>query len=222
MEENLSDDGFLGFKKINLNDFISQHFFLLVILLVGLSLIGFGVFIISGAYFHKSDEIEVLSDVTEGQDTQKEIVIDISGEVQKPGVYKMSLGSRVEDLLVVAGGITINADQNFIDTVLNRAAKLSDGQKIVIPKTQKQSDLESAKNGVLYKTISSDFSTKIGVLININTASLNELDTLPGIGPVYAQTIIDHRPYSKTDDLVNNSILKSSVYEKIKDKISVY
>ena len=59
-------------------------------------------------------------------------------------------------------------------------------------------------------------------MVNINTATLKELDTLPGIGPVYGQNIIEHRPYSTVEELLSKAVLKKNVYEKIKDKVSVY
>ena len=59
-------------------------------------------------------------------------------------------------------------------------------------------------------------------LININTSDLKSLDSLSGIGPVYAQNIIEHRPYSNTSELVSKGVIPNNTYLKIKDKISVY
>ena len=59
-------------------------------------------------------------------------------------------------------------------------------------------------------------------LININTASQKELESLWGIGPVYAQNIIEHRPYSKVDELIEKKILKTNVYDRNKDTLTVY
>ena len=60
------------------------------------------------------------------------------------------------------------------------------------------------------------------MLININTASLQELDTLPGIGPVYGQSIVEHRPYSNIEELMSKGALKKNVYEKVKDLVTIY
>jgi competence protein ComEA len=80
----------------------------------------------------------------------------------------------------------------------------------------------SAKNSGEDQTISTVSTDQGSVLININSASAKELDSLPGIGPVYAQNIIDHRPYSTVDDLVSKKVVSAGLLNKIKDKISVY
>ena len=144
------------------------------------------------------------------------------GEVQKPGVYKLPKDSRIEDALITAGGISINADRDWVERTLNRAAKVSDGLKIYIPPVDNQSVGSSANNSLGYQSASSVFSVNTGSLININSGSQGELESLPGIGPVYAQSIIDHRPYSNIEELVTKGALKKNVYEKIKELVSVY
>ncbi|MFA6282333.1 MAG: SLBB domain-containing protein, partial [Candidatus Omnitrophota bacterium] len=74
-------------------------------------------------------KVEVLSESDE-IDNSKNITVEIAGEVIKPGVYKLSDGSRVDDLLVLAGGLTADADRSWTDKYLNRAAKVTDGQKV--------------------------------------------------------------------------------------------
>jgi len=203
-----------------LETFFLKYRLLLIILLTGVVLIAGGIFLnklnISGT------KVEVLQATTEGQNALGEIVVEIAGEVEKPGVYRLPGGSRVEDLLVSSGGVSSSADRDWMAKALNRAAKLSDGQKIYIPKVNEQSTQGSAKNTAEYQTISPIFSGQESGLVNINTASLKELDALPGIGPVYGQNIIEHRPYSNVEELLSRAVLKTSVYEKIKDLISVY
>jgi competence protein ComEA len=162
-----------------------------------------------------------LQATTSGQ-ISGEITVEIAGEVLSPGVYKLPRESRVDDLLVAAGGFSADADRGWTDKYLNRAAKLTDGQKVYIPPANQQIDESSAKSSGGYKTVSSDFSSDSNNLVNINTASSAELDSLPGIGPVYAQNIIEHRPYSTSEELVSKGAIKQSLYDKIKDKISVY
>jgi len=124
-------------------------------------------------------------------------------------------------LLITAGGLSEKADRLWVEKNLNRAAKLIDGQKIYIPRADEQSNLTTAKNSVDNQTISTNLGSSGGGAININTASQKELESLEGIGPVYAQNIIEHRPYSNTEELVSKDVLKKSLFEKIKNKISV-
>lgn len=193
----------------------------LLILLLGLILTGFGVFIFKSGIFLPETKVEVLDATTESQG-KGEITAEIGGAVISPGVYKIQSGARVEDLLIKAGGFSGEADRFWTDKYLNRAAKLADGQKVYIPKAGQQSDTLSAKTRGGDQTISSNFPSDSNVLININSASLDQLDSLPGIGPVYGQNIIEHRPYSTIEELVSKGAIKQSVYEKIKDRIAVY
>jgi competence protein ComEA len=193
----------------------------LLILLVGLVLSLAGLFIVKSGLIPPSAKVEVLTATTSGG-TTNEIAVEIAGEILKPGVYKFQLGSRVDDLLIISGGFTASADRLWTDKYLNRAAKLTDGQKIFIPSINEQSNVLSAKNTGGDQTVSSTFSSDSNTLVNVNTASLGELDALPGIGPVYGQSIIEHRPYSNIEELLSKGALKSSVYQKVKDLVSVY
>jgi competence protein ComEA len=209
-------------SKFNFEKFFEEKKYIISVLLVGLILLGFGAIYLKKDSFFESDKIEVLEETTEPKVVDKQIVVEIAGSVEKPGVYKLDSKARVDDLLNVSGGLSVDADRGLVEKLINRAAILSDGQKIYIPSINKQSNTESANNADGYQNIS---STTLGAntgLININTATLTELDTLPGIGPVYGQNIIEHRPYSSVEELSSKSVLKKSVYEKIKDKVSVY
>ncbi len=142
--------------------------------------------------------------------TKRKIVIDVSGEVIKPGVYSLEEGSRIQDALILASGLSQNADRDWVSKNLNLAQKLVDGTKIYIPKQGEQ--IQASSQG----TISTSG------LININSASSSELDTLPGIGPVTAQKIIDNRPYSSVDELLSKKAVTQKVFDNLKDSISVY
>jgi competence protein ComEA len=185
--------------------------------LIGLILIGFGAFFWQNRAHLSSNKVEVLEETTGGQESSF-LVVEIVGAVEKPGVYKLGKNSRIEDLIISAGGFSADADRNWVDKNINRAAKLSDGQKVYI----QQSGVLSAENSGQYQNVSSSWGSGQENLVNINTASLSELDKLPGIGPVYGQNIIDHRPYSKIEDLTEKDVLKASVFEKIKDEITAY
>jgi competence protein ComEA len=199
---------------------LKYRYFILVIFL-GLIFVGAGIVFFKKSLSFSSTKIEVLQSPSA---VGEEIVVtaEISGAVINPGVYKLQGGSRVDDLLVAAGGFSENADRVWADKYLNRAAKLVDGQKVYIPTVGEHSDTLSAKTNGVNQTASSNFSSDSTSLVNINTASLSELDTLSGIGPVYAQKITEHRPYSKIEDLVSNGAITQTLYEKIKNEITVY
>lgn len=144
------------------------------------------------------------------------IRVDISGAVEKPGVYEMVTDQRVADALEIAGGLSEEADREWVAKRLNLAAKLTDGWKIYIPKSG-EGDQENKENQgmVLAETISED-------ILNINTASKSELEDLPGIGPVTAEKIITNRPYQNIEELVTKKVLGAKTLEKIKEHVTVF
>ena len=137
-------------------------------------------------------------------------------------IIELPNDSRIDDLLIISGGVSVNADRIWMEKYINRAAKLIDGQKVFIPDISKQINNESANNNVGIKLDQGTFGSQTSGLININTSTLSELDKLPGIGPVYGQSIIEHRPYSTSEELVSKGAISKSVYEKIKNLISVF
>lgn len=186
-----------------------------VVFLFGLILILLGLFIYKNYY--GEDKVEIIDTASAGTtQSTTNLIVEVAGAVVSPGVYELPQGSRVENALIMAGGISAEADREYLESKINRASKLVDGQKIYI---KKQSEVLSANFGGQYQTTSRDnFSDSEGKT-NINSASLNELDKLPGIGPVYGQKIIDNRMYTNIDELQSKEILPKNVFEKIKDKI---
>lgn len=186
-----------------------------------LGIVGF-IFVISGLgltfkVFNTSPPLEILDESTTAI-SPKMISVDIAGAVAHPGLYQLQEGSRVEGLLLLAGGFLPSVDKSYIEKNLNRSLRLSDGQKVYIPAKDEQSNLGVIKtNSVNSNTLGIQTAT-----ININSASLSQLDTLTGVGEVTAQKIISGRPYQSTDDLLNRKIVNQGVWKKIKDKISVY
>jgi len=203
--------------KLNFEDFIFRNKIAAAILLVGVVLLGAG--IIVSRQFVSSDKVEVLQGTTEAQESPSEIVVEVAGHVVNPGVYKFSQGVRIDDALIAAGGLSATADRTWVDKNLNRAAKLTDGAKIYIPSVSQQSTSLSASEVGGVQTASSPRGSG---LVNINSASQSELEELPGIGPVYAQSIIEHRPYSTIEELLSSGALRKSTYEKLKDSVSVF
>ena len=186
--------------------------YLILVVLSGLILIVLGYIFSRNGGLSQSSKIEVLDASGDVKGDVMELVVEISGEVQNPGVYKLPAGSRIDDLLIASGGLSRNADRDLIAKNINRAAKLFDGQKIYIPPLRQGFAGQASTDGGVAQSS----------LININTADAKTLDGLPGIGPVYAQNIIEHRPYSEVSELVSKGAMPSNVYQKIKDKISCY
>jgi competence protein ComEA len=138
------------------------------------------------------------------------IWVDVQGAVEKPGVYKIEGDTRVKDALMAAGGLSDKADRSWVARYVNLAEEVKDGVKIYIPE----------KGDPTSPSASLGASTELK--ININAASVGELDKLEGIGATRAQAIIDGRPYGKVEDLLEKSIIPKSVFEKIKQQISVF
>ena len=150
--------------------------------------------------------------------TASPIQIHIIGEIEQPGVYKLARNSRVQDAIEKAGGLTDDAD----DQTINLAALLEDGQQIHIPaKIQSWSSGESMEGG----NPPGRSPTSENPLININTAKLDSLETLPGIGPIIAKEIIDYREnegnFLSIEEIQKVPRIGPTVYENIKDLITV-
>lgn len=144
------------------------------------------------------------------------VVVEISGAVIKPGVYKFGAGgevARVEDVLTKAGGLSADADRSWVEKNINRASVLKDGQKIYI---QRVGEVVSAVN-----VVSFDQNAQNSSSVSINQSTQSQLESLPGIGPAYAKKIIEHRPYSTLEELVSKAVLSQSLFAKIKDAISL-
>jgi len=122
------------------------------------------------------------------------VVIHIVGAVRRPGLYRLVQGKRVADAVARAGGTTRRADQSAV----NLAAPLADGQQVVVPARPPPA---SAGAG----TAAAGGETAPGGPIHLNTATLEQLDALPGVGPVTAQKILDYRQahgaFSSVDEL---------------------
>ena len=187
-----------------------------LLLLAGLILVGGGVLLFTKDFSGLGgNKVEILGESTGVATTSGELVVEVSGAVENPGVYKLSSGSRVNDLLVAAGGLSVSADRNWVEKTINKAAKLVDGQKIFIRS-------QGEGGNVSYEVGNEGGGVEVGGLININSASQKKLESLPGIGPVYAANIIEQRPYSTVSELQTKKIIPQKTFDKIKDKISVY
>jgi competence protein ComEA len=151
--------------------------------------------------------------------TPASITVDVRGAVNKPGVYTLPLGSRVQDALILAGDVTSNADTR----PLNLARKLNDGEQIYVLTLGEATPTVVATPG-RGAQLNAPTRTPAGK-ININTATLAELDTLPGIGPAIAQRIIDYRTqngnFKTIEDLKKVRGIGDALFNQIKDLITV-
>jgi len=200
---------------------LKHHLVPTLLSLFGLLFIGFGIYVFSGEMLSDSNKgIEVLESTTESD--KHKIIVEVSGAVNTPGVYEMESGARVDDALQKAGGVTDEVDAIWMQRTLNRAAFLQDGQKLFLPSRNQQSVAGSATENGGDQSVSPPRGSDEPRLININTATTSELETLWGIGPVTGQNIIDQRPYSSVEELLSRKILKGNVYETNKDFFVVH
>lgn len=181
-------------------------------------------------------EVVALNDKEEVEEIKEETVvdtifIDIKGEIKYPGVYEMQLGDRVIDAVQMAGGFT---DEATTDNV-NLSKRLKDETVIIIPSYLKnydniiiKNDYEIDSNDDIVQSEKNESDEKIessSSLVNINTASVVELMSLDGIGESKAKAIIEYRDingdFENILDIKNVSGIGESIYEKIKDYITV-
>ena len=173
-------------------------------------LIVLGVVIAALGLRKEEPKVEYIS----GGQQEEKIWVDVGGGVVSPGVYELSSGQRVKDALVAAGGLSGSADREYVAKMINMADKISDGQKIYIPL------MNTPGSKVTQSVDKSD--NPGGVLINVNTASQSQLDSLWGVGSERAKAIIDNRPYKTVDELVSKKVLPKNVVEKNKTILTVY
>lgn len=141
------------------------------------------------------------------------IQVHVAGEVQQPGLYHLPEGSNVQDAIEAALGASENAGLDLI----NLATILNDGQRITIPpKTDHTDSLEIPQRSS---------GLQVNSLVNINTASQAELESLPGIGQVKARAIIDYRTqngyFLNLEELMNVEGIGQKTFEQLKELITI-
>lgn len=130
----------------------------------------------------------------------------ISGGVKKPGVYEMNDEDlRLIELIELAGGLNEKADKDKLNKDINLSQVIEDGDHIFIPIISDTSSKKTPDNS----------------LINLNTATQSQLDSLPGVGPSTAKKIIDARPFTSISDLKNVSGIGESKYNELKNLVSI-
>jgi competence protein ComEA len=157
-----------------------------------------------------AEQEQVVAVIDENKEDR--VVIDIGGSVNNPGVYEFRGTVRVAQVVEKAGGFADEVDLAFVNKTLNLAELVRDGEKLYLPSEVEA--VEAGKNGVL--------STELGMTgISINNASQKELQTLTGIGEVRAKAVIDARPFSSVQELLERGILTEKIFANIKEQITL-
>lgn len=134
------------------------------------------------------------------------IVVDVSGAVKMPGVYRLPAENRIGEAIAAAGGFTKDADVRYVSKQINLAASMVDGMKIYVPAWgEEQAEAESVSE----------------TLVSINHATQAELEELWGIGAARATAIIESRPYAAIEEIVSKANLPQSILDKNLGKISL-
>lgn len=181
-------------------------------LILGLSGLIIGFIIVSTrGNLNKDDQlIPISSSSIQAENDQSmeetDIIVDVKGEVRRPGVYEISSNSRINDVIQLAGGFTDDADEMFV----NLAQKVQDEMTIIVPKAGDDSSTNSMNT-----------SSKV----KINYATQAEIESLSGIGPSKAQAIIKHREehgfFKSVEDLLEVSGIGDKTLENIRDEIQI-
>ena len=206
-----------------------------IIVIVMVLIIGYFIYQRKNEFTINEEEVSNENTVEEPKEEKsKKIIVHISGAVKQEGVVELEENSRIADAIDKVGGLKENAETREI----NLAYKLEDGMKIYIPTKEEMKNKESQENEYVYggtKENSSQVSnlqenseskeTIRNKKVNINKASQEELDSLPGIGPSTADKILEYRKqngnFKSIEDIKEVSGIGESKFEKIRDMITV-
>lgn len=209
-------------------------------------------FIVYSTALSSSDEIELVSNEIKKEtnnEVKKEVTnktykVDIKGAVKTPGIYELEEGSRIIDVINLSGGLIETADTNYI----NLSKKITDEMVIIIYTKEEIKSMSEGNTAVKYidkecichsikndgcigdnkvtnkKEDNIENDQSMPTIININTATLEQLKTLPGIGDSKAKDIINYRnqkPFTKIEDLKEVKGIGDATFEKLKPYITV-
>ena len=170
-----------------------------------LAVVGFGVYVFASGSKSASPVIVSKSQNTQTTVQQPKIFVHIAGLVKKPGIYQLDSGSRVFDIVLLAGGFKLKANQASV----NLARVLTDGEQIIVGKIGAQSAS----------------GTQSSNLISLNSPSASQLEDLPGVGPALAGRIVDWREanggYKTKEDLLNVAGIGDKLFASIKDLVTL-
>lgn len=163
---------------------------------------------------NNNENMELIEENEDAHEDEK-WVVDVKGEVRRPGVYVVTSEQRIYDVIELAGGFTENAEEK----VINLAAKIMDEMVIYVPKIGEEVQTQMPSLWTESANQSEDGK------IHINMATMDEITTLNGIGPKKAQAIIDYRdengPFQTIDDLLQVSGIGEKTLESLRDDIVI-
>ncbi|MDH7475893.1 MAG: helix-hairpin-helix domain-containing protein [Microgenomates group bacterium] len=173
-----------------------------------------------------NQELESSQSLTRNKKTSdNKIIIDIAGAVEAPGVYEVTEGARLKDVILLAQGLSSECDLGFFNRNFNQSRFVFDQEKIYIP------SVAEINSGIFYEVQKSInylspnspnnnlMSSSDEEKISLNNGSIEELDTLPGVGKITAQRIIDNRPYKTLEEILTKKVVSQKVYDQIKSLV---
>ena len=143
-----------------------------------------------------------------------ELLVDVQGAVKRPGLVRVPAGSRVADAIAAAGGYTAKADLLTAASTINLAASLTDGAQVFVPLEGLAAQPGPSAPGAVVG----------GGLVNLNSATPEELEALPGIGPVTVQKIVaarTERPFATLEELLEREVMHSGQLEDIRNLVTL-
>ncbi len=174
-------------------------------------LIGFGLGLLILGFWTQSATKPETIEFLPSEEASTPILVDVAGAVIQPGVYQLPPGSRVNQAIKAAGGLSQEADFAWIERHLNLARKLTDGEKLYFPR---QGELAAEAGTTLGRKT-----------INLNQATPAELETLPGIGPAMAERIVSYRQkqggFKTVEELMAVPGIGPKTFVRIKDQLSL-
>lgn len=208
-------------KKLKLK----KYFLEIVLLIISI------IITVAALAIYAKNSRENIDQTVISNDQPEKIYVDVSGSVEKPNIYQINFGARIKEVIDKAGGLSDNADVMFFSRNFNLARIVTDQEKIYVPsiveinnkifiENQRTLDYASPVSDIINSTSTMDVSIN-NQLINLNSATIEELDQLPGIGQVTANKIIANRPYLALDELLIKKVVNKSVFEKVKDLITI-
>lgn len=191
---------------------------LCILLLIALISCG-GVFYNQFASHEKADEITT-TDIAEHMPVNDEVTVYVSGEVNSPGVITLDNSCRIKDAITACGDFTPLADKNSV----NLAQKVTDGMQIKVSALSQNQNDKTDDEAILNESTNNK-STQDTTMVNINTASKEELDTLPGVGPATADKIIEYREtngqFNSIEDIKNVRGIGEAKFSKMQSRIQI-